>query len=58
MFFKQLAVPNTQICIKKYLVSRRLGRFVYSNKCSHWLIGYNLFAWSLPEQLTLGKIHA
>ena len=58
IFFKQLAVLNIQICINRYLMSRRFGRSPYSNIFSFWLIGYNLFAWSVSEKLTAGKIHA
>ena len=58
LFFKQLVVPNIQICLNRYLVSRRFGRSPYSNIFSFWLIGYNLFAWSFPEKLTDGKIYA
>ena len=39
-------------------MSRRFGRFLYSNIFSLWLIGSNLFAWSVLEKLTAGKIHA
>ena len=58
IFLKQLAVPNIQVCINRYLVSSRFDRSSYSTIFSFWLIGYNLFAWSVPEKLTAGKIHA
>ena len=58
IFFKQLAVPDIQICINRYLVSRRFARSLYGTTFSFWLIGYNLFAWSVPEKLTADKIHA
>ena len=58
MFFKQLAVSNIQICMNRYLVSRRFGRSPYSTIFPFWLIDYNLSAWSSPEKLTARKIHA
>ena len=56
--FTQFAVSNIQICINRYLVSRRFGRFLYSIIFSFWLIGYNLFVRRVPEKLTDGKINA
>ena len=57
-FFQQLASPNIQICINRCFVSHIFGRSPYSIVFSFWLIGFDLFAWSLPEKLTDGKIHA
>ena len=36
--------------MNRYLVSRRFGRSPYSIIFSFWLIGYNLFTWSLLEK--------
>ena len=53
-----MVVPNIQICINRYLVSRRFARSPYSIIFPFWLIGYVLLAWSVPRKLTAGKIHA